>query len=65
MLNISAFADVVSAVAVRPPSVPAGSGPLSPVNEVILPDPEPVDEARVVIPAGGIIDVVADDFSPQ
>jgi hypothetical protein len=64
-LNISAFDDAESAVAVSPPSVPGASGPLSPVSDVTRPDPEPLEDALTVIPAGGTIAVVADDFSPQ
>lgn len=65
MLNISTFAEAEFAVAVSPPTVPAVSGPLSPVSEVIRPPPVPVALNRDTRPAGGASAVVADDFSPQ
>jgi hypothetical protein len=65
MLNIKAFADAESAVAVSPPTVPGVNGPLSPVREVTRPEPEPVEADRDTSPAGGASVVVADDFSPQ
>ena len=59
------LADDESAVAVSPPSVPAPSGPLSPVSEVTRPEPDPVVAERTDNPAGGFSTVVAEDFSPQ
>jgi hypothetical protein len=65
-VTIKARADAVSAVAVRPPTVPGTTGlSLSAASAVIRPEPAPVLLALEVVPAGAAIVVVADDFSDQ